>query len=173
MAKAADQHDLGVPSGDARADVGSDRREFLCKIGALASAGALAPLVVGCESAEVFGPEPVAGVKLDFDITKEPFKPLADVGGKAKTIVGGTPIVMVRTTATQVLAFKDECPHKQCPLSATGSWDTGKKQLSCGCHGAVFDATGKAVSWPKDGTTQTNLKAFKVTFASPTGTVQA
>lgn len=149
----------------------SHRREFLCKIGALASAGALLPLVQACETAEMHTPAPVLGEKLDFDVTKDPYKPLAVVGGKAKVTIGGTDILLLRTSETQILAYKNLCPHQQCPLEFTATWDTASSHLSCSCHGAVFDATGKVVKWP-DPTGSTPAKVYKVTFTKPTGTVQ-
>lgn len=55
------------------------------------------------------------------------------------------PILFGRTTAGEVFALRDICPHQAAPLSA-GGFDGC--QVSCGFHGWRFDETGQCVDIP-------------------------
>lgn len=150
--------------------VAGERREFLCRIGVLASATALAPLA-GCETAEMHTDPPQPGAKLDFDTAVDPYQPLATVGGKVMVPIGGREVLLLRISAAAIVAYDNECSHKQCKLEGSGQWDGASNQLKCTCHGAIFDLTGAPVVWP-DSTPKVKLRAFKVTFDGAKGTVQ-
>lgn len=140
------------------------RREFICRVGALATTAALAPLV-GCEISELHTPKPAAGVSESFDVTTAEFKALADVGGKTKVALGGQDILLVRASKTEVFAMANSCAHQACPLDTAGSWSEKDGVLTCGCHAAQFAKDGKIVSQPKNGDTIAKPpQTFKVTF---------
>lgn len=75
----------------------------------------------------------VAGWSRDFD------EDLSEV------MITGEPMVMYRTSAGQVVALEDRCPHRLLPLSK------GKRigdTIQCGYHGMTFDAGGACVRVP-------------------------
>lgn len=147
------------------------RREFLCRIGALASTAALAPLAA-CEVSELHTPKPAAGVSRNFDVSATEFKALADVGGKAKIALGGQDILLVRANKTEVFAMANACAHQACPLDAVGNWSEKDGVLTCGCHSAKFAKDGKIVAQPINGDTISKPpQTFKVTFDGTKGTV--
>lgn len=146
------------------------RREFICQIGVMASAVALVPLG-GCEVSELHSPKPVSAT-FEFDMAKDEYKALVNVGGKAKVTVGGQDIALIRASATEIIAFQDACAHQQCPISSLGQWDATLNILTCACHQAKFAKDGKVVGQPNDGKILTApMKMFKVTFSGTKGTV--
>ncbi|MFK7892110.1 MAG: Rieske 2Fe-2S domain-containing protein [Granulosicoccus sp.] len=63
---------------------------------------------------------------------------------KRVTILGEH-LVMYRTSAGEVVALEDQCPHRLLPLSM------GKRigdDIQCGYHGMTFDCTGSCVRVP-------------------------
>lgn len=72
---------------------------------------------------------------------------LADVapGATLRIEVDGTPICLVNTEG-QVYALRDNCSHKDFPLS---EGEVLGHRLTCAWHGAAFDVTtGNALSLP-------------------------
>lgn len=57
-------------------------------------------------------------------------------------------------------AMSAACTHESCPVSVVGS--TGHQQLSCPCHGSVFDANGAVTRGPA----QTALPHYLVEVAT-------
>ncbi|MSQ84485.1 MAG: Rieske (2Fe-2S) protein [Myxococcales bacterium] len=146
------------------------RREFICQIGVMASAVALLPLT-GCEVSELRLPKPVSAT-LEFDLAKDEYKALVNVGGKAKVTVGGQDIALIRASPTEIIAFQDACAHQQCSISENGQWDATLNILTCTCHQAKFAKDGKVVGQPTDGQKLTTpMKMFKVTFSGTKGSV--
>src|SRR3989344_5885568 len=56
----------------------------------------------------------------------------------------------------EFFAIDDTCTHKECSLSQEGFLEDAT--ITCGCHGAIFDATtGQVLSLPAT----SNLKSYK------------
>jgi 3-phenylpropionate/trans-cinnamate dioxygenase ferredoxin subunit len=61
-------------------------------------------------------------------------------------VVGGTEIAVTRVHG-QLYAFADVCSHRRCNFSTGGDLDG--TELTCECHGAVFDIlTGGVLAPP-------------------------
>lgn len=73
---------------------------------------------------------------------------LADVSpGSMKQVVVGGKSVAITNIDGVVFAVADSCTHKECSLGNEGFLNG--KVITCGCHGAQFDAaTGKVMSLP-------------------------
>ena len=53
-------------------------------------------------------------------------------------------VFLVKTGDTQVIALDSTCTHLGCRVS----WDPETRELTCPCHGGVFDTTGAVVAGP-------------------------
>jgi len=103
-------------------------------------------------SAGVF-PAAVGGA-VTFTVQQLPA--LAQVGGSVTGHAAGVPfpLVVLRASATQMLAFDARCPHLGCAVR-------GAQQLFiCPCHGSLFNLDGSV----KLGPAQLPLTAVQVTF---------
>ncbi len=100
-------------------------------------------VATGC-IAEVYGG---AG---DFRLADDEFKALSTVGGVAPINVEDRALLLIRTTASEIVALSRICTHQQCDLSPSiaGSFDLDSGQLRCLCHDARYDTTGKVVGGP-------------------------
>ena len=81
---------------------------------------------------------------------------LAQVGGSVSGHAAGVPfpLVVLRASASQMLAFDARCPHLGCAVS-------GAQQLFiCPCHGSLFNLDGSV----KTGPAQNPLTPLAVTF---------
>src|SRR5712692_11108460 len=81
---------------------------------------------------------------------------LAQVGASVTGHAAGVPfpLVVLRASATQVLAFDARCPHLGCAVRGA------QKLFICPCHGSLFDLNGSA----KLGPATSPLIALPVTF---------
>ena len=55
----------------------------------------------------------------------------------------GTPILVVRKSATNYLALSMYCTHQGCQVNSPRN-----QQIYCGCHGSVFDLSGNVIQGP-------------------------
>jgi phenylpropionate dioxygenase-like ring-hydroxylating dioxygenase large terminal subunit len=79
---------------------------------------------------------------------------------KRSTILGDN-VVIYRTSAGQVAALEDRCPHRLLPLSMGRVVDGGDVQ--CGYHGLTFDVSGKCVRAPgQDNVPACSVHAYPV-----------
>jgi cytochrome b6-f complex iron-sulfur subunit len=71
-----------------------------------------------------------------------------DKAGSLTVKVGGQDAVVIRDPANgaNLIAVNATCTHKGCQVK----WASGEKVFGCPCHGANFDATGKAVKGPAE-----------------------
>lgn len=141
------------------------RRQFLTRLGALAGASALLPVLQGCETVEMHGNPPVKGATLAFDLADAAYKDLANVGAAVAIDVAGSQGLLIRTSTDKFIALSSVCTHKGCPLS----WMQASKKLQCFCHGAAFDADGSVISQPNDGSAIAKLAVWSVSFDAATG----
>ncbi|HEX9578547.1 MAG TPA: Rieske (2Fe-2S) protein [Myxococcales bacterium] len=81
---------------------------------------------------------------------------LAQVGASVTGHAAGVPfpLVVLRASATQVLAFDARCPHLGCAVRGA------QKLFICPCHGSLFDLNGSV----KLGPATSPLIALPVTF---------
>ncbi|NJK40426.1 MAG: ubiquinol-cytochrome c reductase iron-sulfur subunit [Acaryochloridaceae cyanobacterium SU_2_1] len=58
----------------------------------------------------------------------------------------GAPLLVIRNPKdnSQLVAFKNECTHKQCPVE----WKADQGELVCDCHGSKFKPDGTVVNGP-------------------------
>lgn len=140
-----------------------ERRAFLTATGSL-GALALAACLPGCNTDD----GGLGGGTLRFDTTDAKFAALATVGGAIATEVGGRKVLLVRTSASTVVALDRSCSHERCDLSPdmAGAWDQTTQRLSCTCHGSQFGPDGKVLQGPA----KSPLKRHSVTFDGKAGT---
>ena len=88
------------------------------------------------------------------------FAPLASPGGHVAAMAGTQPIILVRVSATEMIALGGVCTHSACGLGPddAGAWDAKSKTVKCLCHGSAFSTTGAVTKGPAN----KPLKAFKV-----------
>src|SRR5437870_4795376 len=95
-----------------------------------------------------------AGGAVPFTVQQRPG--LAQVGGSVTGHAAGVPfpVVVLRASASQMLAFDARCPHLGCAVR-------GAQQLFiCPCHGSLFNLDGSVKLGPATGP----LTALQVTF---------
>src|SRR4051812_20605608 len=81
---------------------------------------------------------------------------LAQIGGSVSGHAAGVPfpLVVLRASTSQVVAFDARCPHLGCAVSGA------QKLLICPCHGSLFDLDGSVKLGPAD----RPLTGLQVTF---------
>ena len=65
-------------------------------------------------------------------------------GQVQKVTVGGLSIYLSCNDDKSFVALSAKCTH----LGCTVTWDTGRNQYACPCHGGRFDQSGKNISGP-------------------------
>jgi Rieske Fe-S protein len=97
-----------------------------------------------------------AAVNGTVTFTVQQLPALATVGGSVTGHSAGVPfpLVVLRASASQVLAFDARCPHLGCAVSGA------QKLFICPCHGSLFDLTGSVQLGPATAP----LTALQVTF---------
>lgn len=85
---------------------------------------------------------------------------LATVGGVAGSVgsVNGTPVAIVRTSATSFSAFSMSCPHQGTQINVVNN-----ASFRCPNHGALFDSAG--VNLPSSPQRTTNLVRLTVAYS--------
>jgi len=136
---------------------GVNRREFL----ATSSALAITAVLAACGSDSEEGSTTTAPRNVNATVTLASYAALGTVGGIAVVSGAGTPIAVVRASATQYRAFSLICPHAGTTVAING---TG---FRCPNHGATFNASG---AWT--GGERTNgLFEFTVASNTAAGTI--
>src|SRR5262245_18277535 len=70
----------------------------------------------------------------------------ADVGARPLPLaLDGVPLILLRTSAGDLVSWLDQCPHRLIPLSA-GTVERGT--LRCAYHGWEFYSSGRCVALP-------------------------
>ena len=100
-----------------------------------------------------------APVSLSTTLNVADFSALATVGGVATTNVNGSPVALVRVSATSFLVLSRVCPHQGSTVNATS---TGFK---CPNHGATFDKSGTWVS----GQQTSSMRSYANSYDASTG----
>lgn len=86
---------------------------------------------------------------------------LANIGGVATTLISGSPVAIVRVSATRFITLSRVCPHQGSTVNATS---TGFK---CPNHGALFDTSGTWVG----GERTSSMRSYATTYDSAAGTL--
>jgi len=92
---------------------------------------------------------------------------LANVGGVAGPVgnlASGTPVAIVRTSATSFSAFSMTCPHAGTRINVVNN-----ASFRCPNHGALFDAAG--VNLPSSPQRTSNLQRLTVTYTPGASTL--
>lgn len=105
-----------------------------------------------------------AAVNGTVTFTVQQLPALATVGGSVTGHSAGVPfpLVVLRASASQMLAFDARCPHLGCAVSGA------QKLFICPCHGSLFDLTGSVQLGPATAP----LTALQVTFDGSTVVVR-
>ena len=116
------------------------RRRFLGLAGRSVVGGLMLPAAVAC-STDVGEPR-----TLSFTVSQFPH--LALTGGLVVAQVDELKLLLIRSSAQEVVALDSRCTHVLCDLSPDvyGKWDG--TVLTCTCHGSQFDAQGNAMTPP-------------------------
>jgi cytochrome b6-f complex iron-sulfur subunit len=69
-------------------------------------------------------------------------------------------VIVIRTGATQFVAFTSVCTHSACEVALPA---TSGANLICPCHSSVFSQTGARISGPASGNLRTFTTAFNAT----------
>jgi len=129
------------------------RRTFV-----LYGAAALASLALAaCGGSDATSPSSVTSTTLQLSN----FPALTSIGGVATTSIDGTPIAIVRESATSFSAFSRICPHQGGIVNASGT------RFVCPVHGAIFDLNGNNIG----GQRTSNLHAYPVTYDASAATI--
>jgi Rieske Fe-S protein len=142
------------------------RREFMRNAGRTALAAAVAVPFMNLESSASSGKPPLPMQPIDMDLTKQEFEPLAKVGGAVKIPNphdAHKPIIVTRTSETEVAAFSSKCTHFGCEVPLPDN-----DVITCQCHGSKFDVGGKVIHGPAN----KPLKAFAATLSGTTITIK-
>ena len=125
-----------------------DRRNVIKLIGSACAVSSLASQLSGCVIAEVFTE---LGTRFTFDLSDPQFEALKTVGEAVDVDdAAGRPVILIRTSETEIMAVNRICTHTQCDmkLGGFGEWD-GEK-IICKCHNSHFAPTGEVLNPPAD-----------------------
>jgi cytochrome b6-f complex iron-sulfur subunit len=97
-------------------------------------------------------------VDFSIDISKSPFDALKNIGGFY--VDPATNIIIVKTTASEIIAVSSICTHQQASIT----YQANNNRFYCAAHGSVFATTGAVTTGPAT----TALKKYQTSL---TGTV--
>jgi Rieske Fe-S protein len=134
------------------------RREFLSDVGKGAAALVVVVPALGSAVSAMSKSLPVAMEPIALDLTKGDYAALSHAGGAIKIpnpLDAKKPIIVTRVSETTFAAFSSKCTHWGCevPLPVNNV-------ITCSCHGAKFDVTGKVTHGPA----KKDLKSFSATL---------
>lgn len=130
-----------------------DRRTFLSR----AMLGAAVMALAACGASDG-ATAPFTGTAT---INVSDYPMLATVGGVALVTLNGSPLAIVRDSATSVVALSRVCPHEGATVN------TSTNGFTCPRHGAQFSKTGV---W-QGGQRTTSMRSYATTFNASTGVI--
>jgi Rieske Fe-S protein len=142
------------------------RRDFIMKAGQTALAAAVAAPMIGCDAKASSGKAPLPMQPIILDLTNPDYAALANAGGAVKIPHPKDkekPIIVSRISENGVAAFSSKCTHMGCELPIPEN-----SVITCPCHGAQFDASGKVTKGPAP----KDLAAFSATLDGNTITIK-
>ena len=122
---------------------GCSRRALLQGIGI----AAIGSLVAGC--AQQGSSLPAASTTscsggICLDLTDPKNAALTKAGGALLVDTSSDTIMVIRASATQIIAVSAICTHAGCSMD----FDSGSSQLVCPCHGSSFNEDGSVIQGP-------------------------
>ena len=87
-------------------------------------------------------------VRIVVDLDDPRFAPLAEVGGAMKVVPEGSfePVIVVRLSEDELIAFSSACPHWGCEVSLPDE----EGLIACSCHESYFDIEGRYLTGPAE-----------------------
>ncbi len=138
------------------------RREFLKRTGiALASitlAGAVGQILESCSSSPT-GPSITHGTTT-IDVSKLSSNGQFTVDSSVTP--DGTPILVIRQSATAYIALSMLCTHQGCQVASPSGG-----AIVCPCHGSRYNLSGQVITGPAT----SPLTSYNVTFNSSSETI--
>ena len=121
------------------------RRSALILFGSLAAA----VLAAGCDGQTDGNPTSISlpattDGSYPLDLSAVQYAVLQQVGGAVMVVVGGRRLIIARTAADTYTAYTATCTHDSCSLPLPSPSGV----ITCPCHGARFDLTGKVLRGP-------------------------
>jgi cytochrome b6-f complex iron-sulfur subunit len=138
---------------------GCSRRLLLQGIGV----AAVGLVVLGCGqsgSSEATASTTACGSATCIDLGDPANAKLAAVGGAMLVDTANDTVMVIRTSATEVIALSAICTHSGCSMD----FDASRNLLTCPCHGSEFDESGAVTRGPAN-------RALRVYTASLAGNV--
>ncbi len=129
-----------------------DRRTFLKTVPAAIGAGILLAHCGG--GAPVDGSVTSTGSNAVLPFSQFPALQSAG-GGVVVDVNGGSPIAVIRTSATAAIALSAVCTHQGCTIA----YQEGSMDLACPCHGSVFSFSGQVIAGPARSALKTYVAA--------------
>jgi Rieske Fe-S protein len=142
------------------------RREFIVQAGKTALAAAAIAPMMGFNTQASSGKAPLPIEPITLDLANPDYAALTKVGGALKIPNPqdkGKPIIVSRVSETGVAAFSSKCAHMGCELPVPEN-----NVITCPCHGAQYDASGKVTKGPA----KKDLAAFSATIEGTTVTIK-
>ena len=99
------------------------------------------------------------------DLTDKANAPLANAGGALLVDALGDTIMLIRTSASDVVALSALCTHQGCSMD----FDSSRSLVTCPCHGSEFSEAGAVVQGPAT----RPLKVYTATLANQMLTITA
>ncbi len=103
------------------------------------------------------------GTEQCIDLTDPVNKDLTAAGGAMLLDTTSDTIMVIRMSATEVVAVSAICTHAGCSMN----FNTGTSLIDCPCHGSQFSTTGAVVSGPANRA----VRSYSVTLTGTTITV--
>lgn len=141
------------------------RRQFMVRGATTAVVASAAGSMLLSSAGSAVARKAAAPQTITLDTTQATYAALANVNGSAKVAVSGQkrPVIVVRTSATDAVAFSSKCTHFGCEVDLPDASGV----VGCPCHGSKFSATGKVTGGPA----HSDLKQFKATVSGAVITV--
>ena len=140
-----------------------ERKDFIEQVGLSGAAILIFGCMQGCSKSDGTttnnnGNNNNATVDFTIDISKSPYDALKNIGGFY--VDPATNIIIVKTTASEIIAVSSICTHQQASIT----YQANNNRFYCAAHGSVFATTGAVTTGPAT----TALKKYQTSL---TGTV--
>lgn len=147
-----------------------ERKDFIEQVGLSGAAILIFGCMQSCTKSDGPSPNPspnpgpgsggnnTSTVDFTIDISKSPFDALKNIGGFY--VDPATNIIIVKTTASEIIAVSSICTHQQSSIV----YQANNNRFYCAAHGSVFTTTGAVTTGPA----ATALKKYQTSL---TGTI--
>ena len=143
-----------------------ERKDFIEQVGLSGAAILIFGCMQSCSKSDGPTTNPGNGsggnntntIDFSIDISKSPYDALKNIGGFYVDAI--TNIIIVKTTASEIIAVSAICTHQQASIA----YQANNNRFYCAAHGSVFTTTGAVTTGPAT----TALKKYQTTL---TGTL--